>query len=151
RTLEDQREQIEAELNRRTAGFYQGSKTVTLSEIQAAIPEDAALVEFAVYRPFDPKLPDNPTAYKDPHYVAYVVRHQGEVRWQELGEARGIDQAVDALRLALRDPLRKEKEVRQLARAVDKRVLQPLRSLAGNAGHLLISPDGKLNLIPFEA
>jgi hypothetical protein len=32
-----------------------------------------------------------------------------------------------------------------------KKVMRPLRELAGPAGHLLISPDGALNLIPFEA
>ena len=29
--------------------------------------------------------------------------------------------------------------------------MQPVRALAGDAGHLLISPEGDLNLIPFEA
>jgi CHAT domain-containing protein len=149
KVLEDQREQLEVEMNRRTAGFYEGQKSVTLSAIQAAIPENAALIEFATYQPFDPKAPDNETAYGKPHYVVYVVRHQGEVEWQELGEARTIDRAIDGLRQALRDPQRKD--VQQLARAVDEHVMQPVRALAGDASHLLISPDGELNLIPFEA
>jgi CHAT domain-containing protein len=29
--------------------------------------------------------------------------------------------------------------------------MQPIRSITGNAAHLLISPDGELNLMPFEA
>jgi CHAT domain-containing protein len=41
--------------------------------------------------------------------------------------------------------------VQQLARAVDEKVMQPVRALAGDAKQLLISPDGELNLIPFEA
>ena len=149
KALENQRERLEAEMNQRTVGFYQGSKTITLGAIQAAVPENAALVEFAVYRPFDPKAPDNQKAYADSRYVVYVVRNQGEVQWKELGEARAIDEAIDRLRQALRDPERKD--VQQLARAVDNRAMQPLRSLTGDAAHLLISPDGKLNLIPFEA
>jgi CHAT domain-containing protein len=40
--------------------------------------------------------------------------------------------------------------VRQLARAVDEKVMQPVRALLGDATRLLISPDGALNLIPFE-
>ncbi|MEJ7708614.1 MAG: CHAT domain-containing protein [Pyrinomonadaceae bacterium] len=32
-----------------------------------------------------------------------------------------------------------------------KKMMQPIRTLAGNATRLLISPDGALNLIPFEA
>jgi hypothetical protein len=54
KTLEDQRELQEEEMNRRTAGFYSRSKPATLAAIEAAIPENAALIEFAVYRPFDP-------------------------------------------------------------------------------------------------
>src|SRR5262249_47862150 len=149
KAVEDQREQLEEEMNRRTAGFYQGSKTVTLAAVQAAVPEKAALVEFAVYRPFDPKAADNQKAYGDPHYVVYVVRHQGEVQWQELGAARAIDQAIDSWRQALRDP--QSKDVRQLGRRVDALIMRPVRTLAGDAVHLLISPDGELNLIPFEA
>src|SRR5215469_15270616 len=102
-------------MNRRTAGFYEGQKPVTLSAIQAAVPENAALIEFAVYQPFNPKAPDNESAYGQPHYVAYVVHHQGEVEWQELGEARTIDTAIDDLRQALRDPQRQD--VKQVARA----------------------------------
>ncbi|HST19704.1 MAG TPA: CHAT domain-containing protein, partial [Blastocatellia bacterium] len=106
------------------------------------------LIEFAVYRPFDPKAESNSEAYKEPHYIAYVMHQKGEVRWHDLGDAREIDQSVDALRQALRDPLRRD--VRNRARAVDEKVMQPVRALIGDANQLLISPDGALNLIPFE-
>ncbi|PYT02622.1 MAG: hypothetical protein DMF65_06035, partial [Acidobacteria bacterium] len=43
------------------------------------------------------------------------------------------------------------KDVERLARAVDLKVMQPVRTLLGSAKHLLISPDGPLNLIPFAA
>src|SRR5438552_3528832 len=54
-----------------------------------------------------------------------------------------------AFRQALRDPRRKDVET--LARAVDRKVMQPVRALAGDATEPLISPDGALNLIPFQA
>ncbi|MDT7778630.1 MAG: hypothetical protein QOC99_1142 [Acidobacteriota bacterium] len=147
--LDEQRETLEVEISDRSAGFYQRAQPVTLAVVQALIPEDAALVEFAVYRPFDPKAPDNPKAYGEPHYVAYVLRHQGEVQWKELGEAREIDGAVDALRRALTDPQRRD--IRELARALDEKVMRPLRALTGNATQLVVSPDGELNLLPFQA
>jgi CHAT domain-containing protein len=107
------------------------------------------LIELSVYRPFDPRAPDNQKAFGEPRYVAYVVRNQGEVRWSDLGSASIIDEAINSLREALRDPQRKE--VRQVARTVDRLVMQPIRSLAGGVAHLIISPDGELNLLPFEA
>ncbi|PYS81218.1 MAG: kinesin [Acidobacteria bacterium] len=149
KALEEQRDALESEVSRRSAGFYGGSRTVTLEAVKAAIPEDAALVEFAVYRPLVRRVGDVQKAYGEPRYVAYVIRHQGEVRWQELGDSAEIDARVGALREALSDPMRKD--VERLARAVDLKVMQPVRTLLGSAKHLLISPDGPLNLIPFAA
>ncbi|MBA2732977.1 MAG: CHAT domain-containing protein, partial [Acidobacteria bacterium] len=149
KTLETSREKLEAEINRRSAGFYAPSQPVTLTAVQRAIPEGAALIEFATYRPFDPKAPDNLKAYGEARYVAYVMRGQEEVGWTKLGEAKEIDANIVALRQALRDP--KRRDVRQLARALDEKVMQPVRALLGSTTQLLISPDGGLNLIPFEA
>src|SRR6185436_3854788 len=87
--------------------------------------------------------------FEEERYVAYVIRNQGDVRWAELGTVKDIDSAVDALRQALRDPGRKD--VQRVARAVDVKVMQPVRRLTGDAKQLLISPDGELNLIPFAA
>jgi CHAT domain-containing protein len=56
---------------------------------------------------------------------------------------------VAALRGALRDP--KRVDVQQRARELDRKVMQPIRVMVGDATQLLISPDGELNLIPFEA
>ena len=148
-TLDEERERLEDEINRRSSGFYSTSKPVTLAAVQAAIPMDSALIEFAVYRPFDAMAANDRNAFGKPRYAAYVIRNQGPVQWSELGEADAIEKSIANLRRALRDPQRKD--VRELARALDALVMQPVRSLAGNATHLLISPDGELNLVPFDA
>ncbi|HLE62952.1 MAG TPA: CHAT domain-containing tetratricopeptide repeat protein [Pyrinomonadaceae bacterium] len=146
--LEEQKEKLEDEISQRSRGFYQQSQPVTLAAIRSLIPENAALIELAVYRPFDPKANDA-KAFGEPRYVAYVLRRHGEVQWKELGTAKQIDAHVNALQQALRDP--KRQDVQLLARAVDERVMQPVRKLVGDAVQLLISADGELNLIPFGA
>ena len=148
-TLEEQREKIESEISRRSAEFRAQKQPITLDAIRRAIPDNAALIEFAIYRPFDPTLPNERMAYGEPHYVVYVLRRQGDVQWKELGEAKAIDEAVTALRQVLGDPQRHD--VQQLARSVDERVMQPVRAMVGDAKLLLISPDGQLNLIPLAA
>ena len=148
-SLEKQRETLEAEISKRSAEFRTQAQAVTLAAVEEAIPEHAALVEFASYRPFDPKADSNSRAYSEPHYIAYVLRQHGDVRWKEIGPVKPVDEAVAALRAALRDPDRKD--VQKLARALDEKLMQPVRALAGGASQLLISPDGELNLIPFEA
>ena len=147
--LEEKREKLEAQINDRDAEFRARSQTVTVAAVQAAIPDGAAFLEFAVFRPFDPKASSNNTAYGKPHYAAYVIRRRTPPRGYDLGPAAGIDEAIDALRQALRDPGRKD--VKALARAVDAKILAPIRALAGDATRLVVSPDGELSLIPFEA
>ena len=145
----EQKEQIENEISRRSAGFYQPTESFTLKSVQAAIPPQAALIEIAAYRPFNPKAENNKKAFGEQHYVAYVLHHEGEVQSADLGLSKPIDDAIDVLRLALRDP--KRTNVKELARAVDQKVMQPLMTPVGDATQLLVSTDGALNLIPFEA
>ena len=149
KTLEDQRTKLEADIAARSLGAYESLQPVTLAAVRAALPNEAALIEFVVYEPFDPKAPDNRKAYGPPRYAAYVVRREGEVQWLEIGPAKEIDRLINTLRQALRDPARHD--VRQIARAFDEKVMRPLRAFCGNATQLLIAPDGELNLIPFEA
>jgi CHAT domain-containing protein len=149
KALEKRKEDLEEQIGQRSAGFYHQTAPVTLAAIRSDIPSGAALIEFAIYRPFDPKSPESPNAYGEPRYVAYVVRTDSEVRWSELGSAKEIDALVAQMRAAVRDPQRKDTQ--HLARELDTRVMQPIRPLLGDATRLLVSPDGELNLVPFAA
>jgi CHAT domain-containing protein/Tfp pilus assembly protein PilF len=147
--LEADKERLEAELSTRSAEFRSRMQPVTVEAVQAAIPVPAALLEFAIFRPFDPTAERTVEAYGPPHYAAYVVRRQLPPHGVDLGPAGPIDKAIDELRKALRDPARAD--VKQRARTVDELVMRPLRAWYGGASRLLISPDGELNLVPFEA
>jgi len=149
KALEDKVERLEAEISRRSAEFRAQSQPVTLEAIQAAIPAGAALVEFFSYRPVNLKYEKMDERFGEPRYVVYVLPNRGQPGWVDLGEATSIDSAIDALRAALRDPARND--VRSLARALDQRVMQPVRKLLGLTRNVLLSPDGALNLVPFGA
>jgi CHAT domain-containing protein len=146
--LRGNKERLETEISRRSAGYYQRTDAVTLAAVQKAIPSDSVLAEFAVYEPYDfqqASLKD----YDAPRYVVYLIPAQGDVRWRDLGAAKEIDDQIDAYRLALRDP--KRSDARQLARELDEKIMQPVRSMGAAGRHLIISPDGELNLLPFES
>jgi CHAT domain-containing protein/Tfp pilus assembly protein PilF len=147
--LEANKERLEAELADHSAEFRAHVQPVTLDAVQAALPPGSALLEFTIFRPFDPTAARNGEAYGPPRYAAYVVRPQAPPRGFDLGPADAIDRAIDLLRQALRDPARAD--VVEKARAVDALVMAPLRASIGGATRLLISPDGELNLVPFEA
>jgi CHAT domain-containing protein len=149
RELEAQKERFEAELSEHSAELRAQLQPVTLDAVQAAIPEDSVLVEFAVYRPFNPKADRDADMSGPPHYAAYVIRRHGAPHGQDLGTTQAIDEAIDAFRQALRDPRRRD--VQRRARALDEQVLRPLRASLGEATRLLIAPDGELNLVPFDA
>ena len=53
--LEGRKEQLEATLSEHSAEFRAQMRPVTLEAVQAAMPDDAALLEFAVFRAFDPR------------------------------------------------------------------------------------------------
>jgi len=143
-------EQLEDQVSRRSSEFRALSKSVTLDAVRRALPSGSALVEIAAYRPFDPKFKNYSQRFGPARYVAYVLRADSDIStWVELGAADSIDADITRLRAALHDP--KRADVKELARALDERVMRPVRRLLGDARQILISPDGALNLIPFAA
>jgi CHAT domain-containing protein len=147
--LDARRETLESNISRRSAPFRNETRDVTLEDVRAAVPAGSALVEFVVYQPFDATASTDAAAHGDPRYAAYVIRPNADARGVDLGPAKTIDAQVTRLRAALRDPSRQD--VTSLARTLDDTVLRPVRRLTGGASHLLVAPDGALNLIPFEA
>jgi len=147
--LKEQREQLESEISRRSAQFRSASQTVTLDAVRAALPANSALIEFVNYQRLPPGGLNSKSSPSEARYIAYVIHSSGPVQWIELGEAASLDRSIDAYRQALRDPGRND--IRQLSRNLDEKILQPLRPLLTDARHLLVSPDGQLSLIPFEA
>ena len=147
--LEAEKERIEVELAAYSSELRTQIQPVTLEAVQAALPEDAALLEFAIFRPFNPKAETITDTYGPPHYAAYVVRKNAAPQGVDLGPAAPIDRAIDALRHAVRD--RTRTDVNGHARAVHDLLMRPLRATYSDVSQLLVSPDGVLNLVPFEA
>jgi len=161
RTLQQQAEELESNLNRRSAELQAINETVTIAAVQKQIPTDAVLIEFFRYSPFNPKAALDKDKWGKPRYVAYILQNQGEPKWVDLGEAATLEPAIQTFRQAisrppslpdrLEDPKLTNEQVKQVARELDQKLMQPIRPLLGNARHLLISPDSQLNLIPFAA
>ncbi|NJO43247.1 MAG: CHAT domain-containing protein [Cyanobacteria bacterium RU_5_0] len=125
-----------------------------MKSVQAKVPSSAALIEIIRYRPLkaQPKFGD---WWEDEHYAAAVLHPIGEPRWVDLGRADIIDAAVSRLRITLADGKSAQNHdvanVQKASRLLDQQVMAKIRPLLGKAEHLLISADGELNLVPFEA
>jgi tetratricopeptide (TPR) repeat protein len=154
--LREQVSTLESELARRSTAFRVEVQPATLAAVQAELPADAALVEIIQYEPFDPSA-DQDERWGEPRYAVYVLHPNGNLAWADLGEASVIDQQVQAFRAVLRGgeysgrPSYTTDEVKQVARGLDALVMGKIRPLLGDSQHLLLSPDGQLNLIPFAA
>ncbi len=143
--LRERKEKVESRISVASGGNYTASSAVSLKKIREVIPEKSVLIEFKRYESFDLKTGKR----NEPSYVVYFAGKTGEIGWKELGEAKPIDTAIAKFRQALQDP--KSTNFKQLSRDLDEKIFAPIRSALGDSTQLLISPDGELNLIPFEA
>jgi len=152
--LTEEIEKLEAAISRRSAEFRAQAQPITLSNVQAALPADAALIEILSYLPYNAKAVRE-NKFGAARYVAYVSRRAGEPQFVDLGEAAAIEANVEKLRAALRDDKRAAggnvAAIKAAARAVDEQVMRPVRALLGTTRRIFLSPDGALNLIPFAA
>jgi CHAT domain-containing protein len=146
--IETQTQELEAQISARSAMFRAQSRVVTIEEVQQRIPTAAALVEFVLYRPFHLAAQNPADRWGATRYAAYVLRHEGDPAWVDLGEAVPIDRAIARVRRALSDP--DYRDAQTLARALDEQVMRPVRPLLEDARLILLSPDGELNLLPFS-
>ncbi|WP_238178440.1 CHAT domain-containing tetratricopeptide repeat protein [Calothrix sp. 336/3] len=163
--LEADKERLEEQVSAKSAEFRKEITPVELTDIQAQIPADSAMVEIVQYKPFNPKAKKNSEQWGQSRYAAVVLRRTGEPKWVDLGDAATINKSVANFRQVLSSPLSDKRGIdvtpipgkkqtlrlQEVARTLDKQVMAPLRPLLGDARHLLLSPDGQLNLIPFEA
>jgi CHAT domain-containing protein/Tfp pilus assembly protein PilF len=152
--LEAQEKELEAKLLQQSAEFRAETQRVEIQDIQQLIPLNSALVELVHYQSFDPnQTPDQ--RWGNFRYAAYILTANGQVHWVDLGEAEAIHSLMNSFGRALsrrRAMSGQTALIAEAARALDEKLMQPIRQqLDENIRHLLLSPDAKLNLIPFAA
>jgi CHAT domain-containing protein len=117
---------------------------------QRALPSDMALIEFARYRPYNPRAAiDN--RWGQPRYAAYLLLSTGEPQGFDLGTTEEIDNLVVQLRRLLGDKGSDLRQLNTVAQQLEAKLTRPIRAGLGNTRKLLISPDAQLNLLPFDA
>jgi CHAT domain-containing protein len=147
-SLRIQIDDLEAELNAASAEFRIQSETITIAKVQAALPRGAALVELVHYSRFDARRPSQP--WQEQRYLAYLLPKQGPPQWVALGDAARIDAGIDAVLATMRKDAGAT-AAKTALRNLDELVFAPIRSRLSGVSHVILSPDGKLNLVPFEA
>lgn len=146
--LEKEVSEIQERISARSGELKSRIQPVTLDAVRRAIPEDAALIEFSAYFPFDAAT----NSSGSPRYAAFVLTRDGNPKSIDLGETAAIHAAIEKFRkgFTLSDA-EAGKDARPAARELDRLIMEPLRRLLGDRVNLLLSPDGVLNLVPFAA
>ena len=147
-SLVERADALEAQIASRSSLFQAAVQPITLERVAAAIPADAALVEIASYRPVEGNASSVDQMWGARRYVAYAMRPDGALQYADLGDAQTIDAACSSFRAALSRP---GSDAKPAGRALDELVMRPIRRIVGGVRHLLLAPDGALNVVPFAA
>jgi len=160
--LAERERKLAKELGQVTGQAHRGDPWVKLEEVRRNLPKGAVLVELARFGVFNYRAKGTEKRWLPSRYVAWVIPATGgsDVGLVDLGEAETIDNAVAAYReLALRSRARireagasvAEKELRSAGEKLAKLIWEPLKGTVGDAKQVIVSPDGALWLVPWEA
>ncbi|MBD2491600.1 tetratricopeptide repeat protein [Aulosira sp. FACHB-615] len=144
-------------------------QTFDRQAIAAALPPDSILIEFVRFDVFDFQAvaANQETQWYPPRYLAFILPagQPNAVQMLDLGIAATIDEVIQIFRLqasdyhqptlALRKTFNKPKLHIQsydstAAIQLSQLLFAPIREFIKNSRHLIIAPDGNLNLVPFQ-
>lgn len=147
RQLERSIAQLESSLSSQSAVFRSEYQPITVEAVQKAIPADAALIEFVLYTPYNPKK----RTWDKPHYAAYILHSQEKPQAVDLGEAEIIDKLIADFRDELQYPNVDTSRLDKYALSLNQKLIAPLRPFLTETSSIFLAPDSQLNLIPFAA
>jgi tetratricopeptide (TPR) repeat protein len=149
--LREAKEDLEADLTRRSAGYraQKQAERLNSAEVAAALPARTALVDFLEYTHFTPTQGGKGPFQSERRLLAFVLRRARPVATVSLGQARTIDESVRTWRRALDS--RRGGALQTAAAELGRRLWEPLKPHLGDARTILIAPDGLLSFFPFAA
>jgi CHAT domain-containing protein/tetratricopeptide (TPR) repeat protein len=163
-TLYGMKNSLETELSSRCAEFKEEfeSREFQLTDVSNVLPESGILLEFIRYAPCDFKTKGREEErIGPPRYLAFTLDHTGNVILADLGDAEEIDSLVFQTRKMIYDaksmvysPFASElkKQLNEVTEELYEKIFVPLisRFVDTPVKDIFLSPDGQLNLLPFE-
>jgi CHAT domain-containing protein/Tfp pilus assembly protein PilF len=143
--LSSQIEQLEGGLARQVAGFGRARRalSVTVPQVQSALPQQAALIEFLRYSHYLGK-----DKY-EPRYGAIVIDAKGEPRWIPLGDAAAIEKNVALYQKSVRGKT-DEATLGIILKTLEEQVWAPIeKALPTGTTTVIVSPDAELSFVSF--
>lgn len=153
--LSSHKDELEAQLAKISKSFAEKMEKsgVDTQAVAQALPRGSVLVEFVLSDTYDFKTSDIKLQWQPKQYFAFVL-HAGQpdrVRLVKLGEAEVIDKAISNLKASVVDTSDLPGAGSNVfCRQLYKLVFEPIVKTLKGVDRVFLSPDGNLNLIPFE-
>ena len=143
--LEQEVEDIEGKLGRQGTDLGQARRalTVRVEQVQAAIPNNAALIEYVRYSNYLGK------SKFEWHYGAIVLSAKALPRWVALGRAKDMEATLKRYEALVRNP-GDDHEMAAVLQKLYNEVWAPVeRAFPVQTTRVIVSPDGRLNFLSF--
>jgi CHAT domain-containing protein len=153
--LEIKKRDLEAKLSSLSRAYALKKKIerANSTKVAQALPVKTALLEFVRINTFNFKAKGKEKRWFPPRYLVFVL-HAGKghrVEMVDLGDAGEINKAIALFKRELSESKGREaRKAMETSRRIHDLVFMPLKTALDEVKELFISPDGNLNLIPFE-
>jgi CHAT domain-containing protein len=145
RALEQEVDGIQDKLARQVTDHGQARRalTMTLEQVQSAIPKNTALVEYVRYSRYVGK------SIFELHYGAVVLAADAPPRWIALGSAKDIEANLKRYQALVRSPADGDEMAAILGKLCTE-VWEPVeRAFPLDTNRVIVSPDGQVNFLSF--
>jgi CHAT domain-containing protein len=154
------KDSLEAELSLKCSEFKKAiaDRKFSIEDIAKALPEGSLLYEIFQYWPYNFKEVGG-RRFGPRRYLAFTLDRSGEITLTDLGSGKHIDSLISECRIkmdvAYRDIIeigekKAEQELTAISRHLYDLIFAPLEKHLHGKKQILISPDGNINLLPFE-
>jgi len=162
KVLYQEKDDLETELSGRCAAFEDklSAKRFTVAEVAEAMPRGSVLWEIVRYQPYNfKKKGSDEERTGPPRYLAFTLDPEMRITLTDLGDAGEIDRLIHSARERIyqsrtevysRKVVESERRLNEVTRKLYQIIFKPLASRLGKRKDIFISPDGQLNLLPFE-
>ncbi|MEO5375383.1 MAG: tetratricopeptide repeat protein [Alphaproteobacteria bacterium] len=142
--LEEQINLLQGQLGRASVRFQETAGTGTVEQIVTVVPDDAALVDFFVYKEDDKDrlLAATVLKKKDKPPIYSLVKYDNPAQ---------IAEAVQKFRKTIQDEEATDDDIRDVGQSVYGMVWTPLGKEVAAARRVYLVPDGILNILPVNA
>jgi CHAT domain-containing protein/Tfp pilus assembly protein PilF len=143
--MEKDEQELEASLAGKGIGSGRTRRALATdtSDVQGALPKDAALVEFVAYDRYMGHLESEPA------YGALILTRDSPIQWIPLGPAAGIDGQIKTYQKYMRKRVRETALTGVLTGLYQSTCAPVIATFPQGVHRLILSPDGNINFVSF--